>query len=74
MSPDYGLHRHSLIVEIPKYAGVSDATGKSHGNQNLYNVVYTTFKAMMTHESLEEIAMKRGKKLLNLQRARRLGI
>ncbi|KAL3796367.1 hypothetical protein ACHAW5_001693 [Stephanodiscus triporus] len=30
--------------------------------------------ALMTHESLEEIAMKRGKKLLNLQRARRLGI
>jgi hypothetical protein len=37
-------------------------------------VVYATFKVLMTHESLEEIAMKRGKKLLNLQRARRLGI
>ena len=74
VSPDYGLHGHPLIVEILKYAGISDATGKSHGNRNPYNVVYATFKALMTHESLEEIAMKRGKKLLNLQRARRLGV
>jgi len=73
-SPDYGLHGHPLICEILKYAGISDATGKSHGNRNPYNVVYATFKALMTHESLEEIAMKRGKKLLNLQRARRLGV
>ena len=74
VSPDYGLHGHPLITEILKYAGISDATSKSHGNRNPYNVVYATFKALMTHESLEEIAMKRGKKLLNLQRARRLGI
>jgi len=73
-SPDYGLHGHPLICEILKYAGISDATGKSHGNRNPYNVVYATFKALMTHESLEEIALKRGKKLLNLQRARRMGV
>lgn len=73
-NPDYGLHGHPLITEILKYAGITDATGKSMGNRNPYNVVYATFKALMTHESLEEIAIKRGKKLLNLQRARRLGI
>jgi len=72
--PDYGLHGHPLICEILKYAGITDATSKSHGNRNPYNVVYATFKALMTHESLEEIALKRGKKLLNLERARRLGI
>ena len=72
--PDYGLHGHPLICEILKYAGITDATSKSHGNRNPYNVVYATFKALMTHESLEEIALKRGKKLLNIQRARRLGI
>lgn len=72
--PDYGLHGHPLICEILKYAGITDATTKSHGNRNPYNVVYSTFKALMTHESLEDIAMKRGKKFLNLQRARRLGI
>jgi len=74
VTPDYGLHGHPLICEILKYAGISDATSKSHGNRNPYNVVYATFKALMTHESLEDIAMKRGLKLLNLQRARRLGV
>jgi ribosomal protein S5 len=74
MSPGYDLHGHPLIVKILKYAEVSDTTSKSHGNQNPYNLVYTTFNALMTHESLEEIAMKREKKLLNLKRARRLGI
>jgi small subunit ribosomal protein S5 len=74
VSLGYGLHGHPLIVEILKYAGVSDATGKNHINQNPYNVVYATFKALMMHKSLEEIAMKRGKKMLNLQRVRRLGI
>lgn len=72
--PDYGLHGHPLICEILQYAGITDCSSKSHGNRNPYNVVYATFKALMTHESLEDIAMKRGKKLLNLQRARRLGI
>jgi ribosomal protein S5 len=39
VSPDYGLHGHPLIVKILKYSGVSNTTGKSHGNQNPYNVV-----------------------------------
>ncbi|KAL3801816.1 hypothetical protein HJC23_001212 [Cyclotella cryptica] len=72
--PDFGLHGHPLICEILMYAGITDCSSKSHGNRNPYNVVYATFKALMTHESLEDIAMKRGKKLLNLQRARRLGL
>eukprot|EP00579_Thalassiosira_antarctica_P002020 CAMPEP_0201868434 /NCGR_PEP_ID=MMETSP0902-20130614/2321_1 /ASSEMBLY_ACC=CAM_ASM_000551 /TAXON_ID=420261 /ORGANISM="Thalassiosira antarctica, Strain CCMP982" /LENGTH=565 /DNA_ID=CAMNT_0048393777 /DNA_START=263 /DNA_END=1961 /DNA_ORIENTATION=+ len=67
VGPDYGLHGHPLICEILKYAGISDATSKSHGNRNPYNVVYATFKALMTHESLEDIAMKRGVKLLTFK-------
>mmetsp|Transcript_852 Transcript_852/g.1031 ORF Transcript_852/g.1031 Transcript_852/m.1031 type:complete len:380 (-) Transcript_852:87-1226(-) len=69
-----GLHGHPLILEILKYFGITDCTAKSHGNRNVYNVVYSTFKAIMTHESLEEIALKRGKRLLNLERAKRLNI
>ena len=74
VTPDYGLHGHPLICEILKFSGISDASTKSHGNRNPYNVVYATFKALMTQESLEEVALKRGKKLINMQRARRLGI
>lgn len=74
VNPNRGLHGHPLILEILKYFGITDCTAKSHGNRNVYNVVYATFKAIMTHESLEDIALKRGKRLLNLERARKLNI
>jgi small subunit ribosomal protein S5 len=69
-----GLNGHPLIMEILKYFGITDCTAKSHGNRNVYNVVRATFKAIMTHESLEDIALKRGKRLMNLERAKKLRI
>jgi len=72
--PNFGLKGHPLILEILKFFGVTDCSAKSHGNRNVYNVVRATFKALLTHESLEEIALKRGKRLLNLERAKRLNI
>mmetsp|Transcript_23251 Transcript_23251/g.34018 ORF Transcript_23251/g.34018 Transcript_23251/m.34018 type:complete len:362 (-) Transcript_23251:42-1127(-) len=74
VNPNRGLHGHPLVLEILKYFGITDCTAKSHGNRNVYNVVRATFKAIMTHESLEDIALKRGKRLLNLERAKRLKI
>jgi small subunit ribosomal protein S5 len=72
--PGYGLHGNPLICEILKYFGIADCTAKAHGNRNSYNVVYATFKALTMHESLEEVAMKRGKRLMTLQRMKRLNI
>ena len=72
--PNKGLKGHDLICEILKYFGITDCTAKSHGNRNVYNVVRATFKAILTHESLEDVALKRGKRLLNLERAKRLRI
>lgn len=74
VDPHRGLKGHPLIVEILKYFGIADCSCKSHGNRNVYNVVRATFKAIMTHESLEDIALKRGKRLMYLERAKRLGI
>mmetsp|Transcript_32606 Transcript_32606/g.39011 ORF Transcript_32606/g.39011 Transcript_32606/m.39011 type:complete len:423 (-) Transcript_32606:204-1472(-) len=71
---DGGLRGNALGCEILKYFGITDCTVKSHGNRNDYNVVYATFKALLTHESMEDIALKRGKRLLNLERAKRLQI
>jgi small subunit ribosomal protein S5 len=70
--PGYGLRGHDLIQEILSAFGISDCCAKSHGNRNIYNVVYATFKALLTHESIEDIAMKTGKRLINLERAKRL--
>mmetsp|Transcript_5429 Transcript_5429/g.6770 ORF Transcript_5429/g.6770 Transcript_5429/m.6770 type:complete len:402 (-) Transcript_5429:109-1314(-) len=72
VSKGHGLKAHSIIEDILAYFGVSDCSAKSHGNRNLYNIVYATFKALMTHQSVETIAMRRGRRYLNLDRARRL--
>jgi ribosomal protein S5 len=61
-------------MDILTYFGITDCIAKSHGNRNIYNVVRATFKAIMTHESMEEVALKRGKRLLNIERAQRLQI
>ena len=59
------------FTDIIWFVSISDATSKSHGNKNQNNVAYATFKVLMTHESLEDIGMKRGVKLLSVQRAMR---
>jgi len=74
VSPFYGLHGHPLICDLLLYFGIADCTAKSHGNRNQYNVIKATVKALCTHESLEEISKRRGKRLMNLERAHELQI
>jgi len=69
-----GLRGNPLCCEILKMMGITNVVAKAHGSRNHYNVVRATYKALLTHESLDEIAMKRGLRLVNLQRAKRLGI
>jgi len=69
-----GLRGNPLCCEILKLMGITNVVAKAHGSRNHSNVVRATYKALMTHESLDEIAMKRGLRLVNLQRAKRLGI
>jgi small subunit ribosomal protein S5 len=71
---DTGLFGNELVREILKRFGITNASAKAYGNRTPYNVVYATFKALMTHESLEEVAMKRGKRIVSLDRAMRLQI
>jgi small subunit ribosomal protein S5 len=71
---DSGLYGNELVREILKRFGITNASAKAYGNRSPYNVVHAAFKALMMHESLEDIAMKRGKRLISLDRARRLQI
>lgn len=73
-STDNGLRGNELVREILKRFGITNASAKAHGNRSVYNVVHATFKALMTHESLEDIALKRGKRIISLDRAMRLQI
>jgi len=65
------LKGNPLVKEILSRAGITCCTAKSHGSRNVYSVVRATFKALMTHESLEDISLKRGRRFLNLDRAKR---
>ena len=69
-----GLRGNPLCCEILKLMGITNVVAKAHGSRNHYNVVRATYKALLAHESLDETAMKRGLRLVNLQRAKRLGI
>ena len=71
---DNGLRGNELIREILKRFGIVNGSAKAHGNRNPWNVVRATFKALMTHESIEDIALKRGKRILSIDRARRMQI
>jgi small subunit ribosomal protein S5 len=71
---DNGLRGNTTCRMILKRFGITNCAAKSYGNRNPYNVVLATFKALMTHESLEEIAMKRGKRLVSIDRAMRLQV
>jgi small subunit ribosomal protein S5 len=71
---DNGLRGNELVREILKRFGITNGSAKAYGRRSPYNVVLAAFKALQTHESLEEIAMKRGKRLVSLDRAMRLQI
>lgn len=71
---DNGLRGNELCAEILKRFGITNCVSKSHGNRNPFNVVRATFKALLTHESLEEISLKRGKRIVSLDRAMRMQV
>jgi len=68
-----GLRGNTLCQEILKYFGITQATAKCvEGNRSQYNVVRATFKAICTHESMEQIAHKRGRRLVSIDRGTRM--
>ena len=69
-----GLRGNLLCREILKRFGITNCAAKTHGNRNPFNIVRGTFKALMTHESIEDIALKRGKRIVSMDRARRMQI
>lgn len=71
---DNGLSGNELCREILKRFGIVNCSAKAYGNRNPYNVVQATFKALMTHESIEDVAMKRGRRLVSLDRAMRMQV
>ena len=71
---DNGLRGNELCTEILKRFGITNAVAKAHGKRHPWNVVRATFKALVNHESIEEISLKRGKRLVSMDRAMRMQI
>jgi small subunit ribosomal protein S5 len=71
---DNGLRGNELCQEILMRFGITNAVCKAYGNRHPWNVVRATFKALLTHESLEDIALKRGKRIVSIERAMRMQI
>ena len=69
---DNGLRGNPLMCEILLRFGITNAQCKAHGPRHLWNVVRGTFKAIATHESIEEVSRKRGMRILSLDKALRV--
>lgn len=66
-----GLRGNFLIREILKRFGIVHASCKAYGRRHTWSVVYATFKALQTHESMEDIAMRKGRRFVAVDRALR---
>jgi small subunit ribosomal protein S5 len=71
---DNGLRGNPLMKEILLRIGISNGSCKAYGNRHNWNVVRATFKALCTHESIEQMALKRGKRILSIDRALRMQV
>ncbi|MFO7306317.1 MAG: 30S ribosomal protein S5 [Gammaproteobacteria bacterium] len=58
-----GLIAGGSMRAVLECAGVRNVLAKSHGSRNPINVVRATMKALMSIQSPEEIAAKRGKRV-----------
>ena len=71
---DNGMRGNPLVREILKRFGVTNAAAKALGRRSPWNVVRATFKAILTHDSIEDIALKRGKRIVSVERAMRMQV
>jgi len=69
-----GMTAGPLIRTILQSAGIADCSGKSIGRRNIFAVIRATFEALESHEGIETIARKRGKRILSMEKARAWGL
>ena len=66
--PGRGMTAGDTVGTILQQMGLSNFSAKVHGRRNPYSVVRATFAALSTHQSIEQIALKRGRRLLEVER------
>ena len=66
--PGTGMNAGKVIEGILEGFGIGDATAKAYGKRNPYSVVRATFNALLEHEGLHEVALRRGQRILNVHK------
>ncbi|CAM9795933.1 unnamed protein product [Chrysoparadoxa australica] len=63
-----GLAGSALMMDICEMAGIQHASVRVRGRRNPYAMVRAAFNALRSHQSLQDIAMARGVRILTLMR------
>jgi ribosomal protein S5 len=63
-----------MINDILRIFGVESGEARSVGRRNPYSVVRAVFDAMSKHVGVEEVARKRGRRLISVSKARYLNL
>ena len=63
-----------MINDILRVFGVESGEARSVGRRNPYSVVRAVFDAMSKHVGVEEVARKRGRRLISVSKARYLNL
>ncbi|QPG76792.1 hypothetical protein FOA43_004186 [Brettanomyces nanus] len=66
--PGSGLRCNSMIFELAQCAGIKDLSTKVYRSRNKMNVVKCTMEALLEQKTTDEVALERGKKIVNLRK------
>ncbi|KXH48131.1 hypothetical protein CSIM01_08683 [Colletotrichum simmondsii] len=66
--PGFGLRVSHRIFEMARLAGIHDLAAKIPRSKNPYNTVNAVYKALMNQPDPEEIAIGRGKKMVDVRK------
>ncbi|OLN91978.1 37S ribosomal protein S5, mitochondrial [Colletotrichum chlorophyti] len=66
--PGFGLRVSHRIFEMARLAGIHDLAAKIPRSKNPYNTVHAVYKALLNQPDPEEIAVGRGKKLVDVRK------
>ena len=64
----FGLRVSSRIFEMCRAAGISDLSARMPRSRNPMNSVKATFEALMSQRNPEDIAIGRGKKMVDVRK------
>jgi small subunit ribosomal protein S5 len=66
--PGSGLRCNPMVFELAQCAGIKDLSSKVYRSRNKMNVVKCTIEALLKQKTTEEMALERGKKVVDLRK------